>query len=94
MNGPYSSCRLKARLWGQNHRNLNNFCLSTDMTVAINRYALYAKEHLKTKFYLSRTLINRTGLINVCCHGYRFAMATMISATSIPITVSIYLVFT
>ena len=64
-NGPYSSFRLKARLWGQNHRNLHNFCVSTDMTVVTNRYALYAKEHLKTKFCLYRTLINKTRLINV-----------------------------
>ena len=35
--GPYSSFRLKMRLWGQNNKNLCNSCVTTDMIVVIER---------------------------------------------------------
>ena len=37
---------LKVRLWEQNHKNLNNFCVTTDMTVVTERSVLYAEESL------------------------------------------------
>ena len=41
----------------------------------------------KKNFHFISTLINRIRQINVCCHGYRFTMATKISTTSISNTV-------
>ena len=36
-NDPYSSFGLKARLWGQSHKDLKYFCVITDMTVVTER---------------------------------------------------------
>ena len=74
-NGPYASFCFKVRIYGQNHKNVHDFCFIT-------------------KFCLCRTLIDKIRKTKVSCHGYRFIMATKRSATSISISVSIYLVST
>ena len=58
------------------------------MTLVTERCALYTEGNLITKFCLYETLIKRIRQINVCCHSYRFAMATEINTTSISIDVS------
>ena len=36
-NGPYPSCRLEARFWGQNDKNLHNFAVIIDTVVMTGR---------------------------------------------------------
>ena len=55
-NDPYSSFRLKTKIWGQNNKNLHYFCATTDMIVVTERKALCAKGNHIAKFCSYRTL--------------------------------------